>query len=317
MSKQDKTIFNPETLMVETDTSSRHSVLKGLGVAAAGVALFGLYMLLYFGVFHMHLPRTAMLMRQKAQWESRVERLLGRMDGFEEDLNLLEVRDNRIYRPVYGMRELTDTERTAGKTILPEGLDSTSLLASAIARSQLIMRRAWAQSVSYTQVEHLAKSAGDIASHIPAIPPINPTPGSYRFSSPFGYRNHPILGGIRLHKGVDLGCDKGNPIYCTGDGVVSLVKEEERSYGHQVVVDHGFGYQTRYAHMSQIFVFEGMKLRRGDCVGLTGNTGQSTSPHLHYEVMYQGEAVDPLHFMDLSISPKDYFEMVHKPSSKR
>ena len=89
MSKQDKTIFNPETLMVETDTSSRQSLLKGLGVAAAGVALFALYMLLYFGVFHMHLPKTAVLLRQKAQWESRVERLGLRMDGFEEDLSTI------------------------------------------------------------------------------------------------------------------------------------------------------------------------------------------------------------------------------------
>lgn len=303
--------------MVESDTTSRHSVLKGLGVLAAGVALFGLYVLLYFGVFHMHLPKTAILLSQKEQWESKVERLNNRMDRFEEDLNLLEVRDNRIYRPVYGMKELPSADRSEGESVIPEGVDSTSSLASAITRSQTIMRIAWAQCVSYGQVEDLSKSAGDMASHLPAIPPINPDPKTYRFSSPFGYRNHPILGGIRLHKGVDLGCDKGNPIYCTGDGVVSMIKEEERSYGHQVLVDHGFGYQTRYAHMSQIFVFEGMKLHRGDCVGLSGNTGQSTSPHLHYEVIYQGEAVDPLHFMDLSISTQDYFEMVRKPSNKR
>ena len=303
--------------MVETDTSSRQSLLKGLGVVAAGVALFGLYMLLYFGVFHMHLPKTAVLLRQKAQWESRVERLGLRMDGYEEDLDLLEVRDNRIYRPVYGMRELPSAERDSGKTVLPQGLDTTSLLASAIRRSRILMRRAWAQSVSYSQVENASKSAGDMASHIPAIPPVNPDPKSYRFSSPFGYRNHPILGGVRLHSGIDFGFDSGNPIYCTGDGVVCLVKEENRSYGHQVLVDHGFGYKSRYAHMSQIFVFEGMRLRRGDCVGLSGNTGQSTGPHLHYEVLYQGEAVDPLNFMDLSMPSKDYFEMVHKPSNKR
>jgi len=317
VSKQDKTIFNPETLMVEADTSSRHSVLMGLGIAATGLALFGIYMLIYFGVFHFHLPKTAVLLREKASWESKVERLGNRMDRFEEELDLLEVRDNRIYRPVYGMKDLPAEERTKGQTVLPEGLDSTSALAQTIARSQTIMRRALAQSESYGQVEKLSSTAGDMASHLPAIPPINPDPKTYRFSSPFGYRHHPILGGIRLHAGVDLGCDKGNPIYCTGDGVVSMIKEENRSYGHQVLVDHGFGYQTRYAHMSQIFVYEGMKLKRGDCVGLSGNTGQSTSPHLHYEVIYQGEPVDPQHFMDMSMPVKDYFEMVRKPAGKR
>jgi len=300
--------------MVELEKPSTPLVFKILAVAAAGALLFGLYLLLYLGVFHLTLPKTAALRRQLSQWEERTERLGNRMDSYEEDLALLQVRDNRIYRPVFGMQEMPDSSREKGRYAIPEGVDG--LLASTMLRSERIMRRAGAQSLSYDQVERLSLQAGDMASHIPAIPPINPDPKTYRFSSPFGYRNHPILGGVRLHKGVDLGCDQGNPIYCTGDGVVEMTKDENRSYGRQVLVNHGFGYHSRYAHMSQIFVYEGMKLKRGDCVGLSGNTGQSTSPHVHYEVLYNGEAVDPLHFMDLSIPVKDYFEMVRKPSVK-
>ena len=315
MSKQRKRILNPETLMVEFEKPSSPVVLKILAVTAGGALLFGLYLLLYLGVFHFTLPKTAVLQRQLSQWEERMERLGNRMDGYEEDLALLQVRDNRIYRPVFGMREMPDSLREKGDTPLPEGVEG--LLASTMLRSERILRLCGAQSLSYDQVERLSVQAGDMASHLPAIPPINPDPRTYRYSSPFGYRNHPILGGVRLHKGVDLGCDRGNPIYCTGDGVVEMVKEENRSYGKQVLVNHGFGYHSRYAHMSEIFVFEGMKLKRGDCVGLSGNTGQSTAPHLHYEVLYNGEAVDPLHFMDLSIPVEEYFDMVRKPSVKK
>lgn len=315
MPRQLKRILNPETLMVELEKPTTPVVLKLLMVAAGGAVLFGLYLLLFLGVFHMSLPKTAVLKRQLSQWEERTERLGNRMDGFEEDLELLQVRDNRIYRPVFGMEELPDSSREKGFYALPEGV--SGLLAETMLRSARILRRAGAQSLSYDDVEALSLRAGDMAQHLPAIPPINPDPKSYRYSSPFGYRNHPILGVVKLHMGVDLGCDQGNPIYCTGDGVVEMTKEENRSYGKQVLVNHGFGYKTRYAHMSQIFVFEGMALKRGDCVGLSGNTGQSTSPHLHYEVIYNGEAVDPLHYMDLSIPVKDYFEMVRKPSVKK
>jgi murein DD-endopeptidase MepM/ murein hydrolase activator NlpD len=102
----------------------------------------------------------------------------------------------------------------------------------------------------------------------------------------------------------------GNPVYATGDGVVESVKFEFIGYGNQVVIDHGFGYKTRYAHLKAVGVVEGMKIKRGECVGQTGNSGKSSGPHLHYEVIYKGNHVNPANYYDLSITPEEYSVMV-------
>jgi murein DD-endopeptidase MepM/ murein hydrolase activator NlpD len=102
----------------------------------------------------------------------------------------------------------------------------------------------------------------------------------------------------------------GTLLYATGDGVVESVKFELFSYGNQVVINHGFGYKTRYAHMNMVAVGEGMKLKRGECIGTSGNSGKSTGPHLHYEVIYRGSPVNPSNYYDLSITPEEYATMV-------
>lgn len=102
----------------------------------------------------------------------------------------------------------------------------------------------------------------------------------------------------------------GNPIYATGDGVIETVKFEFFGYGNQVVIDHGFGYKTRYAHLKSVGVVEGMKVKRGECIGLSGNSGRSSGPHLHYEVLYKGNFVNPANYYDLSITPEEYATMV-------
>ena len=169
------------------------------------------------------------------------------------------------------------------------------------------------QSKSFEDVWALQQTAGDLAAHIPAIPPINTDPFTYRLSSPFGYRSDPILGIGKRHTGMDFACPPGNPIYVTGDGTVITVKHDRSGYGNHVEVDHGFGYVTRYAHMSRIDVEEGQKLTRGDCLGLSGKSGRITGPHLHYEVIYRKDYVNPAFYMDLTIEPDAYFEMVRKP----
>jgi murein DD-endopeptidase MepM/ murein hydrolase activator NlpD len=145
---------------------------------------------------------------------------------------------------------------------------------------------------------------------IPAIPPVNPDPSVYRLSSGFGYRSDPIYGRSAFHKGVDFAMNPGNPVYSTGDGVVESVKFEFFGYGNQVVIDHGFGYKTRYAHLKAVGVVEGMKIKRGECIGQSGNSGKSSGPHLHYEVIYKDRPVNPANYYDLSITPEEYATMV-------
>ena len=149
-----------------------------------------------------------------------------------------------------------------------------------------------------------------MVSCIPAIPPINPNPSKYRLTSPFGYRSDPISGITTMHAGLDFAMPPGNPVYATGDGVVEMVAFEFYGYGNCVIVNHGFGYKTRYAHMKDISVVEGLKVKRGDYLGESGKSGKVTGPHLHYEVIYMGSPVNPMNYMDLDMSPKDFADMV-------
>ena len=152
------------------------------------------------------------------------------------------------------------------------------------------------------QVASISKTAGDMASCIPAIPPIVPDPSKYTLSSPFGYRSDPFTTDAKMHTGVDLAMKVGNPVYATGDAVVETIEFDFFGYGNSVLLDHGFGYKTRYAHLNSVSVIEGMKVKRGDRIGDVGQSGRASGPHLHYEVIYKGERVNPANYFDLSMS---------------
>ena len=315
MSKIAKYILNPDTLMAELQEEPRHRGWKILGVVVSGIALFLFYMWIYVSVLGLDLPKTSILRRNNAGWRTRTDQMQQQLDKYDDMLSLLELRDERIYRSVYGMDGIPDTVRRAGfgGNQRYTALEGTSLLDLA-RRLDTLEKRAYIQSVSFDDVVRLQRTAGDMAAHIPAIPPMNTDPSTYRMSSPFGYRSDPLLGFAKRHTGMDFACPPGNPIYATGDGVVVETAYESSGYGIHVEVDHGFGYLTRYAHMSRIDVVEGQKVSRGDCLGLSGRSGRITGPHLHYEVIYRKDFVNPALYMDLDIDPKDYFEMVRKPA---
>lgn len=314
MSKIAEYILNPDTLMAELRKEPRHRGWKILGVVVSGIILFLFYMWVYVAVLGLDLPKTAILRHRNAGWRTRVDQMQQQLDKYDDMLSLLELRDERIYRSVYGMDGIPDAVRFAGigGKLRYEPLEGTSLLGLA-KRLDTLEKRAYIQSVSFDDVTRLQRTAGDMAAHIPAIPPMNTDPSTYRLSSPFGYRSDPILGIGKRHSGMDFACPPGNPIYATGDGVVVETAYEGGGYGIHVEVDHGFGYRTRYAHMSRIDVVEGQQVSRGDCLGLSGRSGRITGPHLHYEVMYRKDFVNPALYMDLDMDPKDYFEMVRKP----
>ena len=304
--------------MAKTEKSSKLKPLGSLQLMVAvllGALLFLFYMWLYVSVFKMDLPKTAILKRQNALWNTRVDQMSQKLDRYDELLSMLEMRDNRIYRSVYGLDEIPDAVRGSGLggENRYTALEGTALL-DVSRRLDVLEKRAYVQSRSFDDVATLQQTAGDMASHIPAIPPMNTDPSTYRISSPFGYRSDPLLGYTKRHTGMDFACPPGNPIYATGDGVVVLAKYDRSGYGRHVEVDHGFGYVTRYAHMSRIDVEEGQVVKRGDCLGLSGRSGRITGPHLHYEVIYRKNYVNPYWYMDLDIPSRDYMEMVRKPA---
>ena len=230
-------------------------------------------------------------------------------------------RDDRIYRSVYGVDEIPAAVRNAGiggnhRYPALEALDRGHVLRRTALRLDRLEKRAYVQSKSYDDIFALAQVAGDKASHIPAIPPMSTAPGSFNLSSPFGFRIDPITGESKMHTGMDFSCDPGNPVYATGDGTVILVESDFYGYGNHIEVDHGFGYVSRYSHLADMFAYVGQKVRRGDCIALSGKSGRVTGPHLHYEILYRNDFVNPSAYMDLDVSPEDYEAMVRKPAGR-
>lgn len=311
-----KYVFNPKTLSYEVKKRSRSSrALRTVTMFVMSLGMAMLYFWLYTGVFGMELPKTILLKKTNAQWHSKVEVLNRQLDGYDKALTSLQMRDDDIYRAIFGMHEIPSEVRNAGfggvnRYSHYDGLGHSAQLKTTAMRLDILTKKTYVQSRSFDEVAQLSKRAGDMASCIPAIPPVVPDRSIYRLSSSFGFRSDPFTGRSKRHTGVDFALKPGNPIYATGDGVVEKVKFEFFGYGNQVLIDHGFGYKTRYAHMKSINVVEGMKVKRGECIGESGNSGRSSGPHLHYEVLYKDKHINPANYFDLTITPEEYATMV-------
>lgn len=309
-------IFNSKTLSYEVKTrSAKARVLKTLAMFAVSLGMAVLYFWIYSSVLGLESPKTVLLKKQSAQWEARAKVLNRQLDDYNDALTALQMRDDDIYRSLFGMNEIPAEVRNAGfggvnRYAHYDDIDLDGVLKKTAVRIDVLTKKTYVQSKSFDEVAQLSRRAGEMASCIPAIPPMNPDTKKYRFSSSFGYRKDPFTGRSKRHTGVDFAMKPGFPIYATGDGVVESVKFELFGYGNQVVIDHGFGYKTRYAHLKSVGVGEGMKVKRGECIGLSGNSGRSSGPHLHYEVLYMGNHVNPANYFDLSITPEEYATMV-------
>ena len=318
MSDFKKYRLNPETLLYEPlKVSLKTRLVKTLVVFLLSIGLAVLYFWIYTSVLGYDSPKTAILKRHNARWTSRIEVMNRQLDRYDEMLGSLEMRDENIYRSIFGMASIPGEVRLAGisgedrYTYLDE-VGTNGKLKQTAMRLDRLTKQVYVQSKSLDQVADMARQAGDMASCIPAIPPFSPDKKKYRLSSPFGYRRDPVYGGGEFHQGQDFSMDVGNPIYATGDGTVQTVNFNFWGYGNEIVIDHGFGYKTRYAHLNVVNVAEGMKVKRGDCIGASGNSGKSTGAHLHYEVLYKGERTNPLNYLDLEMTVEEYNSMVRK-----
>lgn len=317
-----KYILNPETLLYEMkEVSLKSKVFKGLLLFAGSVAMAVLYIWLFTSVLGYDLPKTAFLKAERARWDARMDLMNTKLDRCEESIEALRVRDDDIYRSIFGMNEIPAGVRNAGiggvdRYSFLDGLESDDRLKNTALRIDRLTRKIYVQSKSFDEVAAVSKTAGDMASCIPAIPPIVPDPSRYKMSSPFGYRTDPFTGASRKHTGLDFAMKIGNPVYATGDGVVESVKFEFFGYGNSITIRHGFGYETIYAHLNSVKVIEGMKVKRGDCIGESGKSGRSSGPHLHYEVVYKGRKVNPANYLDMSMSVQEYSDMLRMRESE-
>ncbi|HIZ87273.1 MAG TPA: M23 family metallopeptidase [Candidatus Coprenecus pullistercoris] len=319
-------VLNPETLdydVVEQPSTVRRYVRTAILYALSSVSVFVLSLYLVTDVFHGRTPRELIVEKSYREWHSKLDLLERKIEASAMALEDMERRDNSLYRSVFGMEVIPDDIRSAGyggvdRYASLRERDYTGSLTGAVMRSDMLLKKAYVQSKSFDQVAAVSARAAEMALCAPTIPPVNYA--NVRQASGFGVRVDPIHRNMyRRHQGVDLAPksgQQGEPIYVTGNGVVEKVGYDAGGYGRYVLVDHGFGYKTRYAHLREALVHEGQDVQRGQQIALMGNTGRSTGTHLHYEVIYMGNHVNPVNYYNKDILPEDYAAIISSSNEK-
>ncbi|MCF0172504.1 MAG: M23 family metallopeptidase [Bacteroidales bacterium] len=314
-----KYIYNAQTQAYEIHRLSFGRWMKNLWIyLCIGAVLLGGYVILNRMFFHNQTPKEILLAERNRRLLHRVDYINEKLDRQSQSLAELAMRDNLIYRPIFGMDQIPADIRGAGyddpdRYEYFNNFKNSSFLKNAVHTQDVTMRKAYLQTLSFDDVEKVAAHAGDMANCVPSLYPVCPG-GKIQISSPFGYRVHPLAHSVVFHRGTDISGPKGTPVYASADGVVSL-EYKHAGYGNMVIIDHGFGYQSRYAHLYTTCVAPGQKVRRGDQIATMGSTGRSTGTHLHYEVLYKGKNVNPWNYFDKDIDAKTYMTLV-KPADK-
>jgi murein DD-endopeptidase MepM/ murein hydrolase activator NlpD len=275
-----------------------------------GLVIGGMGVILYASFFKD--PETSRLQKELKYMDAQVKGMRDQMDSLDQYVDVLQKRDNEIYRTIFGAAPI-DHKYVGGnrynemaKFSTEEGIIETQNRLMAI-QQNLIQ-----QSKSYQEIMKLAKKQDQFLAGLPAIQPVD-NKDLKRMASGFGYRIHPIYRVARMHTGLDFTAPIGTEIYATGDGVVKS-PDGGSGYGLHIVIDHGFGYQTLYAHMSRMAVRPGTKVKRGQIIGYVGNTGVSSGPHLHYEVIKNGQKVNPAYYFYNDLSPDQYAALLERAS---
>lgn len=262
-------------------------------------------------------PKMHRIINENTEMELKYSLLQDKIRAAQRKLEEIHHRDNFVYRPLF-----------SADTLAIEGIYSPYPRSKyddfADDEYAPVMLRAWRQldafsrqlyrtSVSLDQLQILAKNKENMSMAIPAIWPIDRS-ALRKGIEPFGYRYHPIYKRRILHKGVDLAARTGDAVYATGDATVSQVDmgQPHRGYGKQILLDHEYGYQTRYAHLSEIYVKPGERVVRGQLIGRVGTTGGSTGAHLHYEVIHMGQVVNPINYFNKNMTNEEYTRLMEQ-----
>jgi len=248
------------------------------------------------------------------------ELLEKKMIQAEAVLSDLEDRDDNIYRAIFESEPVPKSIRYGGsggsnKYEVFDSYDNADLLKTVTERMERLTKQIYIQSKSFDEVVKLARNKEKLFASLPAIMPINQKDLAHAVTSGFGWRTHPIYKTQEFHQGMDFSAEQGTPIYATGDGTIERADNLQQGYGNHVVINHGFGYRTLYGHMSRIGCRTGQKVLRGQLIGYVGSTGLSTAPHVHYEVLRNGDAVNPINYYYNDLSPQQYQMLVE--SSKK
>jgi len=272
-------------------------------------------LLLYAFVFFIGSPGEWKLQRDHKRLQQQYKLLDERLD---EALGILEdigERDDNMYRVILqgepiGQSIRSRIEASSHRYDSLMDLSDANLAVAVSLKMDLIEKEMYVQSKSFDELVSLARNQEDRLKHIPAIQPVSDKDLKY-MASGYGWRLDPVYNVMRFHQGMDFSAPKGTDIFATGDGTVTEAGWNT-GYGQKVVVNHGYGYTTVYAHLSKISVRRGQKVHRGDKIGEVGSTGKSTGPHCHYEVRLNDVPQNPARYYYYDLTPEQYAEMIEK-----
>ena len=240
--------------------------------------------------------------------------LSGKFEQIEKVIVDLEQRDENIYRTIFEADPIPSSIRNAGMGGVSrydelESLTNPKIVKESFSKLDKLSKRVYVQSVSYDELVKLAKAKEEMLQSVPAIQPVR-NKDLKHVASPFGFRIHPFYKVLKMHTGMDFTAPSGTEVFATGNGQIVRVEQGQRGYGNVVMIDHGFGFKTLYAHLSSISVRAGQRIKRGDVVGRVGNSGMSMAPHLHYEVLKNETPINPINFYFNDLTPEEYDRLI-------
>jgi murein DD-endopeptidase MepM/ murein hydrolase activator NlpD len=307
--KKIKYYYNTHTLRYEKlETPLRVKLLRVFGFIAAALVTAMVISLLAFRFLGS--PNEKLLRAENERMKDRYREMNTQLKKVEQQMQELEARDNEVYRSIFEANPIPDSARLKDlekeqQIAKVEGMEQTDLVNSIISSLNNMSSRIKAQQASYKDISEMLKDKEKLLAATPAIQPVS-NKDLKRIASGFGYRIDPVYKTVKLHPGLDFTAPAGTPIYATADGVIELAGNRGDGYGNVVIINHGFGYKTLYGHMYRIKARSGQRVVRGEVIGWVGSTGKSTGPHCHYEVIKNGNKIDPIYFFYNDLTPEQF-----------
>jgi murein DD-endopeptidase MepM/ murein hydrolase activator NlpD len=314
-----KYYYDTDTCRYERIERSRWEMfLNTLGILMLTCIMAIVMVSVYFEYFDS--PKEAQMRKEIEEYKLYQEVVEKDVNRLSQMIQVLQERDDNIYRTIFEAEPIPSTIRQAGvggtdryKNLLEKGLSRDDLILSNLKKIDQLKKQMYIQTKSYDELLRMANDKEKMWASIPAIQPIA-NKELNRMASGFGLRIHPIYKVRRMHTGCDFSAPRGTPIYATGDGVVIKKESNYGGYGKEIEIDHGYGYVTKYAHLDNFTVRKGQRVKRGEVIGYVGNTGASTAPHLHYEVIKDGKKVNPMNFFFQELNADEYEKMLELAS---
>ena len=307
--------YNPKTLSYEeVEIGLLNRIFRIILIISPSIVLGLIFGFVIFSNFDSPLDKERD--EELKEYKKIVSQMQKDIDLAYKTLDDLEAKDNDLYRVAFYADEFPDELRRMGqggseRYAYLKNLSDAGLLTETARQIDELERRISAQSMSFSELLSLAKNKEKLLRSIPAIQPVN-NKDLKQMASGFGWRIDPIYKTMKMHSGMDFTSDIGTDVYVTGDGVIEELERNDWGYGNCIIVNHGFGYKTRYAHLSAFKVKKGDKVQRGDLIGLVGTSGKSTGPHLHYEVEKNGEKINPVYYYHSDLTPEQYELLISK-----